>query len=250
MKTKTIKLFLFLLIGLLVVSGIYIVLRNLPFYEIKEVEVSFSDNVISNTEDVQKTINPLKGLNLFEVSVSSVKRKIEESPFVYSAEVKRFFPSKIEIQVSYKEMKAAFFSNTDKKTSYYLADSHGFYQCSRKNAEVYKDLSFVQISEPYAGLIEKFGPDNGFSQMLNLVSGLSFLSQISGIKYNDGSNGEFGRLDIYCGKDKLRVFEPVEKERLIESLEIVRKESDSADKIYDLYAMTLIKRSQEETSGI
>lgn len=245
MKTSTVKIIKIFIIFILIICIDLFMVRRLSFFEIKEVNVTYSQNLTTLPVEVYQFTEELKGKSLFKVSPNKTKGKILQIPFVNDVTVKRFYPSKLEIDIVFSDMKIKCFSSYEDTKEYFLANEKGLYQCDYEMYENYGFLQAIMISKDYSNNLIRFGLDNGFKQMLNLCSSLESNNLISSIKYDNNNLSDFGRLSLFMDSKNavLRVLEPVEPKRLKEALELVNSGS------YDLYSGTMIRRNQEDSIG-
>ena len=85
---KTIEKILLVLVLVLIVAGAFIALRNIDFFNIEEIDVSVSGPVTNATADMQRVLKPLKGMNIFEVNLGSLRKTLESFDGVKSVKIK------------------------------------------------------------------------------------------------------------------------------------------------------------------
>ena len=96
---KTLEKVLLAIVIVLLVAGIYVALRNIDFFNVGEIDVSVSGPVTYVSADMQRIINPLKGRNIFEINLRSLKKTLEAFDGVKEVRIRRFYPSKLIIEV-------------------------------------------------------------------------------------------------------------------------------------------------------
>ena len=52
-------------------------IRNIGFFRIEEIDVSVSGPVTNVSADMQRIINPLRGMNIFEVNLQTLTKTLE-----------------------------------------------------------------------------------------------------------------------------------------------------------------------------
>lgn len=92
-------------IGLVVVSVVTLVAVNSPLFSARTVRVTGSGNL--GDAQVLRLAGVSSSTNILKVSASSVADRLEASPWIARADVRREFPSTIEIDVSVREPAAA-----------------------------------------------------------------------------------------------------------------------------------------------
>lgn len=75
-----------------------------PRFSIDDVEVSGGAHLSS--AELERVVDPVRGLNLFRVDTAAVRRAAEELGWVASAEVRRRLPDRLEIDVTEREAAA------------------------------------------------------------------------------------------------------------------------------------------------
>ena len=83
-----------------------------PLSKISSVEISGNNNTSKNT--INKAINVKDNSRMYTYSTTNAQNKLEESTLIDSAEVKKYFPNKLTVKVSEKQIVAL----TKKKDKY------------------------------------------------------------------------------------------------------------------------------------
>ena len=244
---KTIEKLIVILVIILLVVGIYFGLRNIDFFNIEEVEISVSGPVTTVSSDMQSIINPLKGQNIFEVNLRSLSNELKAFNGVKDVSVKRFYPGKLIIDVSYNDISLKAFSLLDGELSYYFIHDNSLEEITHNTWDEFDKLMTVEINPAYAQMILKWGADNGFNAMTQLAEHLASNNLITSIKYDNNNGSDFGRLAINISSVSavLYVRELVSTQRLDEALDVVLNQfsANGVTVIYDLYSNTLVKRT-------
>ena len=245
---RTAEKILIVLVLVLIAAGAFIALRNIDFFNIREIDVSVSGPVTNVPADMQRIINPLKGLNIFEVNLGKVRKSLEAFDGVKSVRLSRFFPDKLIIDIDYDEiaLKAYSISDQDDITYYFIHDDM-LEIVGQDTWESFDRLGVVEINPAYAQMILKWGSDEGFRAMIAMGQHLADGNLITSMKYDNNMGNEFGRLviDIPSLNSILYVREQVSVRRLDEMLEIISSQfsAGGASVVYDLYANTWVKRT-------
>ena len=245
---RTAEKILLVLVLVLIVAGAFIALRNIDFFNIEEIDVSVSGPVTNVPADMQRIINPLKGLNIFEVSLGKIRKSLEAFDGVKSVKISRFYPDKLIIDIEYDDVALRSYSISDDGViTYYFIHDDILEIVGQDTWESFDKLAQVEINPAYAQMIIKWGSDEGFRAMVAMGQHLAGYNLITDMKYDNNMGNEFGRLviDISSLNSVLYVREQVSVRRLDEMLEIISSQfsAGGASVVYDLYANTWVKRT-------
>ena len=245
---RTAEKILLVFVLALIVAGAFIALRNIDFFNIEEIDVSVSGPVTNVPADMQRIINPLKGLNIFEVSLGKIRKSLEAFDGVKSVKISRFYPDKLIIDIEYDDVALRSYSISDDGViTYYFIHDDILEIVGQDTWESFDKLAVVEINPAYAQMIIKWGSDEGFRAMVAMGQHLAGYNLITNMKYDNNMGNEFGRLviDISSLNSVLYVREQVSVRRLDEMLEIISSQfsAGGASVVYDLYANTWVKRT-------
>lgn len=246
---KTLEKALLAIVIVLFVAGIYVALRNVDFFNVEEIDVSVSGPVTYVSADMQRIINPLKGRNIFEINLRSLKKSLASFDGVKEVRVRRYYPRKLIIEVDYNDiyLKAYSISDSDNEINFYFIHDGVLDVVGQQTWEEFDKLGVVELNPAYAQMVMKWGSDSGFLSMIKLAEHLTNNNLITSMKYDNNNGSEFGRLVIGISSlnSTLYVRELVGVQRLDEALEIISSQfsAGGATVIYDLYATTLVKRT-------
>ena len=246
MKTAEKILLVFILV--LVVAGAYVAVRNIDFFNVKEIGVTVSGPVSDVPADMQRILNPLKGMNIFEINLRSLCRQLEAFDGVKSVKASRFFPDKLIVDIEYEDIALkAYCTADDGALTYFFIHDDILETVGEDTWEGFDRLGTVEINPAYAQMIQKWGCDDGFRAMVAMGQHLAGGNLILNMKYDNNMGNEFGRLviDIPALNSVLHVREQVSGKRLDEMLEIISSQfsAGGAPVVYDLYANTWVKRT-------
>lgn len=245
---KAIEKILMVAVLVLLVAGIVLGLRNIDFFNIEEVEISVYGPVTNPNADMMRLINPVKGRNIFEVNITSLRRSLEAFNGVKSVKVTRYFPDRMIIEVTYEDIRLKAFSVSDDGTAtcYFIYDDK-LEEITTQTWEEFDKLSSVELNPAYARMVQKHGADAGFRSMASLAEHLASNNLITSMKYDNNNGSDFGRLAITVSSLNavLNVRELVGFQRLDEALDLVLGQfsANGSMVVYDLYANTLVKRT-------
>jgi hypothetical protein len=245
---KTLEKVLLVLIIILLAAGVYVALRNIDFFNVGEIDVSVSGPVTSVSTDLQRILNPLKGRNIFEINLRSLKKTLLAFDGVREVRIRRYYPSKLIIEIDYNDMTLkAFTLSEESEVVYYFIHDDVLEEVKQTTWDAFDKLATVELNPAYAQMVMKWGSDQGFKSMVSLAEHLANNNLITSMKYDNNNGNEFGRLVIGISSlnSTLFVRELVSVQRLDEALEIISSQFSAGGEtvVYDLYANTLVKRT-------
>ncbi len=249
MNLKFAKLLLILCVAVFIGAGLFLALRHLSFFNIKDVEVHVSGAVETLNADINRCIAPYKGLNIFTANTSYLESVLKSFEGVESVKTKRYYPSKLIVSITFAPYCARVYVNDGSKVDYYMASRNGLEEVSEETYILFSRLPQLSLDSKYADYIGKWGADNGFIQMCALCEALDAKSLIRGLKYYNNSSEDFGvlEMDLTDVNAVLDVKEAVTGARLLEAIDIIvnGSKSDTSKKTvnYNLYASALIKKN-------
>lgn len=180
-----------------------------PFFNITGVEVK-GDKILTK-DSILKKAEVENGKNIFSVSMSGIKERLMEIPYVNDAEITRVFPNKVRITV--KECVPRAYIQYEKK--YVLIDKNGKILEMPKKADKYKVITIngLKLKSPEIGAnieneedvrvrycVDTLGILNDV-KLIDRVVSLDF-TQLTGIKMNYDN-----RVYVNCGSyDKYEDF--------------------------------------------
>lgn len=248
MISRKLELLIIILLFFLLCAGVYVGLRNLSYFNVTDIEITITGPVSSVNSDIERVINPLRGMNILEISTKALKKKLSSFSGVESVEVKRYYPNKLMITLHYFSYNLkAFCQEDDGSFSYFVTYDGKLVSATEQTWKDFDSLPVVELNPAYAQMILKWGSDTGFLQMIPLVEHLSSNNLITNIKYDNNNGSDFGRLVLWLPScnSQLYVRELVSVQRLDEALAVIKDQSTASGNvvIFDLYANTLVKRT-------
>ncbi len=247
MNSRKIEWVLVLFLILLVAVGVIIALRNLSFFNVKTINVTLSGPVSEIRPDLQRIINPLKGMNIFEISTRKLEKSLSAFDEVESVTVKRFYPDTLEITINYSNLRLKAYSVDGNEVTYYFIKATELIQTSKETWSEFDQLGCVELNPAYAQMILKWGEDSAFQSMVPMVEYLASNNLITSIKYDNNNGSEFGRLVLWLPAFNVQLYvrEIVSTQRLEEALSVIAQQSSASEEvvIFDLYSMNLVKRT-------
>ena len=245
---KKLEVVLLLVLVILLIAGTYMAVRNIGFFRIEGIDVSVSGPVTNVSADMQRIINPLKGMNIFEVNLASLRKSLEAFDGVKEVKIRRYYPDRLIVDISYNEISLkAFAVEEDMTVSYYFIHEDVLDEVSEATWTEFDKLSVIELNPAFARMISKWGSDTGFASMVVLAEHLSGNNLITSMKYDNNNGNDFGRLvvDQSTLNSMLQVKELVSVQALDEALEYISSHlsAGGAAVVYDLYANALVKRT-------
>ena len=245
---KTAEKLVLALIIVLLLAGAFVALRYLDFFNVKEIESTVHGPVSKVSIEMQRIINPLKGRNIFEINLRSLKKTLMSFDGVSEVEVRRYYPNKLIVDITYSDISLKCYSfQEDGTVLFYFCHDGILEQVGQETWDAFDMLSIVELNPAYAQKTVKWGCDEGFISMVNLTEHLTENNLITSMKYDNNNGDEFGRLviDLSSLNSTLYVRELVSENRLSEALDLISSQfsAGGAHVIYDLYANTLVKRT-------
>ncbi len=247
MNLKKIEWILILILILLLAVGVYFGLRNLSFFNVKNVNVTLTGPVSEIRPDIQRILNPLKRLNIFEISTSKLEKSLCSFAEVESVTVKRFYPDTLDITINYSNLKLKAYCIEEQEVTYFFIKEDSLVQTNQQTWNEFDKLGCVELNPAYAQMILKWGEDSGFKSMVPMVEYLASNNLITSIKYDNNNGSEFGRLVLWLPSLNVQLYvrEVVSTQRLDEALTVIAQMSSTTGEvvIFDLYSMSLVKRT-------
>lgn len=246
MNRKEKNIFIILLILVITLFVLFLAVRNMPFFDVKQTEVNYSGPVSGLSPQIDVFISQHKGVNLFKIQSSLVKKKLGEFEGVANSSIRKFFPDTLIFNIEFIPYSVRLRVTQHGQAFFFVANNSQIEEVSRNTFLIFNSLPEIEINTDYAYSLKKWGIDNGFAQMCSLVEKLGNYSLITGLKYDNNNGNEFGLLELELKtiNTVLRVREPVTFGRLEETLVMITREKNMYSDFvqYDLYSRTLIKR--------
>jgi hypothetical protein len=247
MNLKRVEWILVVFLILLVAVGVYVALRNLSFFNVKTINVTLTGPVSEVRPDMQRILNPLKGLNIFEISTKKLEKNLSSFDEVESVTVKRFYPDTLEITINYSNLRLKAYCVDGDEITYFFIKEDELIQTSEETWSDFDQLGCVELNPAYAQMVLKWGEDSGFKSMVPMVEYLTTNNLITSIKYDNNNGSEFGRLVLWLPAFNVQLYvrEVVSTQRLEEALSVIAQQSSASGEvvIFDLYSMNLVKRT-------
>lgn len=252
------RLILMMVIICIIILG-WFSLRYIPWFTVTEVKIEVEQN-ISVPSGVNRILNPIKGMNLFEIKPNQLEKTLEAQSVVAQASVTRRIPGTLKVTLTLVSP-AVLIASVEETTvqNLYMEQDGSLITLPPEDFQLFAGKLFVvQITPSYASYLERYGIDASFRTVLTLVDELTHVSNeqnnlITMIKYDNNGTDQFGRmvLEIPSCIAQLWVREAVSPERITAAVGIIKQEYDrdmlgflntGGARRYDLYADALVKR--------
>ena len=245
---KTVEKILLALIIVLFLAGIFVALRYIDFFDVKDFDITVNGPLTNVSVEMQRILNPQKGRNIFEINLRSLKKKLLAVDGVSSVVIKRYYPDKLILDITYMDVDIRCYSlQEDGATNYFFVHDGVMEPVGQETWESFDKPAIVELNPTYAQKNVKWGCDEGFLSMVKLTEELKDNNLITNIKYDNNNGDDFGKLviDLSSLNSTLYVRELVSANRLSEALDLISSQfsAGGANVIYDLYANTLVKRT-------
>lgn len=99
-KHRGLKVFLSILLVILVVFGLFIIIKNMDFFNIKKINVS--GNTRLKKEAIIKDAKVKIGDNIFDTNTASIKKELMKSPYIDTIKITRKLPDILNIDIKEK----------------------------------------------------------------------------------------------------------------------------------------------------
>ncbi len=110
----------YIIIAVFIVMTVGLIVANLPYFEVSEVEVT--GNLKVSREDIVRQATTLEVGNIFWLSKSKIEQVVETIPYIKNAELTKIYPNKLKINVTERTPVAYLIYN---KSSYIYIDNEG-----------------------------------------------------------------------------------------------------------------------------
>lgn len=245
---KTVEKLLPALIIILLAAGAFVALRYIDFFDVRDFDITVNGPLTNVSVEMQRILNPQKGRNIFEINLSSLRKKLLAVDGVSSVSIKRYYPDRLILNITYMDVDIRCYSLQEGgETNYYFVHDGLMEPVGQETWESFDKPAVVELNPTYAQNKVKWGFDEGFILMVNLTEELKDNNLITNIKYDNNNGDDFGKLviDLSSLNSTLYVRELVSANRLSEALDLISSQfsAGGANVIYDLYANTLVKRT-------
>lgn len=247
-KSKT----LFFIIILILFSLLTItVLYSLSYISLFNIESIRLYGVSEVSAPLERLITSYYHVNRFKLDFKKEEEKIKAFCQVDDVIIRWRLPSTIEIHITETNEKCLL---SDEK-NYYMSRAGKLCELSGEEAEFLKNkMVIIEVLPEYISYLKTYGIRGQLDNVLSLIAavGEENGALISRIKYDNNNDDSFGQIVITLSSlsSQLFVKERVSKDRISDSIKVIRKEAESEVSTYtkksmiryDLYKDALVKR--------
>lgn len=230
-------------------------LRYIPAFELKSIEVSFTGKQTQVPSQLKADLAMLVGTNLFKLRLSSLEKQFGTRPAVKKVALSRMLPRTLKVLVTLVESPVVIHALDENGVvnTIYLVDGTRLEAIAAEDEHMWtSSLLTVEIPRSYAELMEVYGVDENFNQVMALTASLKdTTSLITRIKYDNNSSNSFGKmvLELSSLNAQIWVREPVGMAQVRSAVALVAEDQkdylsflSSGTQRYDLYRGGMVRR--------
>ncbi len=243
------------LVLLVILPLAYLSLSHVPSLYIDSVVLTLSDEGGEIPYALRSALSQYRGQSLVSLSRRKVMRTLEQLALVESVRVHRRFPSTLMVEVALLAPQAVVYAkDTDDMTvGVYVLRLGSLLPLQREDWHLFDDRALkVEIPMGYAAMMEKYGSDDAFAQVMELAASLEGnRALITRIKYDNNSSNSFGKmvLELSALHAQIWLREPVSQERVTQAIHLVQEDQRESLSFlrgqmlrYDLYKGAMVRR--------
>ncbi|MDD3903149.1 MAG: FtsQ-type POTRA domain-containing protein [Sphaerochaeta sp.] len=252
MRIET-KILVLVFIFLLVLG--FISLRYIPTFNIDTVLLDITNEGMQPPHSLTTSLAQLTGISLFSLNLYQLERKLSALSVVEDVQMSRQLPSSLKVTVSLVESPVLVSANDQdgQVVSMYLLRKNALVVLDQEDWNLYAPHAVkVEIPQGYASMMQKYGIDSSFVQVMELAGSLDERTTlITRIKYDNNSSNSFGKmvLELSSLNAQIWVREPVSTAQVTSAVALVEEDQKehlsflSSDmKRYDLYRGAMVRR--------
>lgn len=255
MKSCRVGLKVLALVLLVLLPLAYLSLSHVPSLYIDSVMLSIADEGMAAPYALRSALSQYRGKSLVSLSLRKVSRDLGALPLVDSVQVKRSFPSTLRVEAKLAGSPALVLAKDGEESTvavYVLRDS-SLLPLLKEDWALFGDgVLKVEIPLGYATMMEKYGVDDAFGEVMDLAASLDGKSTlITRIKYDNNSSNSFGKmvLELSALHAQIWLREPVSQEQVTQAIRLVQEDQRESlsflrDQMmrYDLYKGAMVRR--------
>ncbi len=256
MRRIRIEIKVMALVLLMLLPLAYFSLSHVPSLYIDSVMLSITDEHLATPYALKSALSQYRGKSLVSLSLKRVRKDLESLALVDSVRLKRKFPSTLLVETTLVGTPALVHAkNAEEQTvAVYVLRDASLLSLQREDWSLFEDhVLKVEIPLGYATMMEKYGVDAAFGEVMELAASLEGNSTlITRIKYDNNSSNSFGKmvLELSALHAQIWLREPVSAAQVTQAIQLVQedqKESLSFLKEqmmrYDLYKGAMVRRN-------
>jgi hypothetical protein len=255
MRKVRVELKVLALVLLVLLPLAYFSLSHVPSLYIDSVMLSITEEWMATPYALKSALSQYRGESLVSLSLKSVKRELESLALVDSVRLERKFPSTLLVEATLVGIPALVHAKNaeDQTVAVYVLRSGALLPLQSEDWTLYEDQALkVEIPLGYATLMDKYGVDTAFGQVMELATSLEGNSTlITRIKYDNNSSNSFGKmvLELSALHAQIWLREPVSAAQVTQAIQLVQEDQreslsflSSQNMRNDLYKGAMVRR--------
>ena len=255
MSKVRVEIKIVVLVLLVLLPLAYFSLSHVPSLYIDSIILSITDEDLTTPHALKSALVQYRGKSLVSLSLKKVKKELESLALIESVSIKRQFPSTLLIETTLVGAPALVYAkdSDDETVAVYVLRSGFLFALQREDWHLFEKHALkVEIPFGYASLMEKYGLDTAFGQVMELAASLEGNSTlITRIKYDNNSSNSFGKmvLELSALHAQIWLREPVSAARVTQAIQLVQEDQRESLSFlsshimrYDLYQGAMVRR--------
>jgi len=255
MKSFRVELKILVLVLLVILPLAYLSLSHVPSLYIDSVMLNITDEGMATPFALKSALTQYWGKSLVSLSLKKVTRELESLALVDSVSLKRKFPSTLQVEATLVDLSVLVHAKDaeDRTVAVYVLRGDSLLPLQKEDWTLVDDHALkVEIPVGYATLMEKYGLDAAFGEVMELAASLEGKSTlITRIKYDNNSSNSFGKmvLELSALHAQIWLREPVSAAQVTKAIQLVQE--DQRESLfflreqmmrYDLYQGAMVRR--------
>ncbi len=233
----------------------YVSLSHVPSLYIDSVLLTTTGEGVLTPYALKRELSQYRGNSLVSLSLRRLKRELESLSLVEEVTLKRRFPSTLLVEATLVEAAAVVLAKEadDTTVGVYVLRGEALLPLQKEDWTLFGEgVLKVEIPVGYATLMEKYGVDASFGQVMELASALEEnRALITRIKYDNNSSNSFGKMIVELSALHAQIWlrEPVSKEQVTQAIHLVQEDQRESLSFlsehmmrYDLYKGAMVRR--------
>lgn len=251
MSKLDIKVKLALLILPLAILLCVLLLRSIPAFNLRTVQIQVQGGSKVVPVAVQEKLSELVGTSLFGINLAKYSKNLETITGVKNVKLVRKLPSSLLASLTLVDAGALIKEEASDKA--YLVDNLHLKALHPDDVVPWQSVAVtIEVPSSYAQMMVNYGVDDSFHQVLELARSLEGKTTlITKIKYDNNSSNSFGKmvLELSSLNAQIWVREPVGAAHVSAAVSLVQQDQKNAlsflssqARRYDLYREGLVRR--------
>ncbi|MDY0289480.1 MAG: FtsQ-type POTRA domain-containing protein [Sphaerochaeta sp.] len=256
MKSSALRVKVATLLVVVLLPLAYYSLSHVPSLYIDTVQLTVVPEGMQSPASLRGALATYRGKSLVSLSLNRVRRELEALALVESVRVKRAFPSTLLVEATLVETPALVLAKDgeDETVFIYLLREGSLLPLGREDWALFDAHALkVEIPLGYAVMMEKYGVDALFGEVMELAASLEGNSTlITRIKYDNNSSNSFGKmvLELSALHAQIWLREPVTADQVTQAIHLVQEDQRESLSFlreqtirYDLYKGAMVRRN-------